>query len=242
MKLKINIDNKTYEVDVEAVEPEAPAPPQRGPVVESAPKLMDFLGEETLAHFNAVRAILDAAGLEYRVNTRLVRGLDYYNLTVFEWVTEQLGSQGTVCGGGRYDGLIEQLGGKPAPAVGWGLGIERLLLLLEAVGNAPPDQAPDAYLVVGGDAARVPAMAAAEALRARGGAVLQLAQGADGLPGLKAQFKKANASGARFALVFAGEDLARGMVGLKPLREGEAQQVERPLADVSSWAGELRNA
>ena len=129
---------------------------------------MDFLGAETMAHFDAVRAVLDAVGLEYRINPRLVRGLDYYNLTVFEWITDQLGSQGTVCGGGRYDGLIEQLGGKPAPAVGWGLGIERLLLLLEAVGIAPPDQAPDAYAVVGGDAARVPAMVAAEALRAAG--------------------------------------------------------------------------
>jgi histidyl-tRNA synthetase len=94
-------------------------------LVEAAPKLIDFLGEASLAHFAAVRAVLDAAGLEYRVNPRLVRGMDYYNLTVFEWVTDQLGSQGTVCGGGRYDGLIEQLGGKPAPAVGFGLGIER---------------------------------------------------------------------------------------------------------------------
>ena len=133
-----------------------------------------------MAHFDAVRAVLDAVGLEYRINPRLVRGLDYYNLTVFEWITDQLGSQGTVCGGGRYDGLIEQLGGKPAPAVGWGLGIERLLLLLEAVGIAPPDQAPDAYAVVGGDAARVPAMVAAEALRAAGVSVLLHAQGARG--------------------------------------------------------------
>src|SRR5204862_3027439 len=100
-------------------------------LVEAAPKLMDFLGGASLAHFAAVRAVLDAAGLEYRVNTRLVRGMDYYNLTVFEWVTDQLGSQGTVCGGGRYDGLIEQLGGKPAPAVGFGLGIEPPLLLMQ---------------------------------------------------------------------------------------------------------------
>ena len=97
---------------------------------------MDFLGAESLAHFDAVRAMLDAVGLAYRINPRLVRGLDYYNLTVFEWVTDQLGSQGTVCGGGRYDGLIEQLGGKPAPAVGFGLGIERLLLLLQELGAA----------------------------------------------------------------------------------------------------------
>jgi len=195
-----------------------------------------------MAHFDAVRAVLDAVGLEYRINTRLVRGLDYYNLTVFEWITEQLGSQGTVCGGGRYDGLIEQLGGKPAPAVGWGLGIERLLLLLEAVGVVPPEQAPDAYAVVAVDEARVPAMVAVEALRAAGVSVLLHAQGAEGLPSLKSQFKKANASGARFALVFAGEELARGVVGLKSLRGGEAEQVERPLNDVAAWAAELRNA
>ena len=211
-------------------------------MIDAAPKLMDFLGTETMAHFDAVRAVLDAVGLDYRINTRLVRGLDYYNLTVFEWITESLGSQGTVCGGGRYDGLIEQLGGKPAPAVGWGLGIERLLLLLEAVGVAPPEQAPDAYAVVGGDEARVPAMVAAETLRAAGVSVLLQAQGAEGLPSLKAQFKKANASGARFALVFAGEELARGVVGLKSLRGGEAEQVERPLNDVAAWAAELRNA
>jgi histidyl-tRNA synthetase len=211
-------------------------------MIDAAPKLMDFLGAETMAHFDAVRAVLDAVGLEYRINTRLVRGLDYYNLTVFEWITDQLGSQGTVCGGGRYDGLIEQLGGKPAPAVGWGLGIERLLLLLEAVGVAPPDQSPDAYAVIGSDAARVPAMVAAEALRAAGVSVLLHAQGPEGLASVKSQFKKANASGARFALVFAGEELARGAVGLKSLRGGEAEQVERPLADVAAWAAELRNA
>jgi len=211
-------------------------------MIDAAPKLMDFLGEQTLAHFNGVRAVLDAVGLEYRINTRLVRGLDYYNLTVFEWVTEQLGSQGTVCGGGRYDGLVEQLGGKPTPAVGWGLGIERLLLLLQAVGIAPPDQSPDVYAVVGGDEARVPAMAVAEALRAQGVSVLQHAQGPEGLPSLKAQFKKANASGAKFALVVAGEELARGMVALKSLRGGDAAQVERPLNDVASWVAELRNA
>ena len=211
-------------------------------MIDAAPKLMDFLGAETMAHFDAVRAVLDAVGLAYRINTRLVRGLDYYNLTVFEWVTDQLGSQGTVCGGGRYDGLIEQLGGKPAPAVGWGLGIERLLLLLDAVGVVPPDQSPDVYAVVGGDAGRVPAMQVAEALRAQGLSVLQHAQGPEGLPSLKAQFKKANASGARFALVFAGEELARGNLGLKPLRGGESAQVERPLNDVASWVAELRNA
>jgi len=114
-------------------------------VVEAAPKLMDFLGEASLKHFDAVRAVLDAVGQPYRINPRLVRGMDYYNLTVFEWVTDRLGAQGTVCGGGRYDGLIEQIGGKPAPAVGWGLGIERVLALLEDSGVKVPTQVPDAY-------------------------------------------------------------------------------------------------
>ena len=211
-------------------------------MIDAAPKLMDFLGAETMAHFDAVRATLEAVGLEYRINTRLVRGLDYYNLTVFEWITEQLGSQGTVCGGGRYDGLVEQLGGKPSPAVGWGLGIERLLLLLEAVGVTPPDVSPDVYVVVGSSAARVPAMAAAEALRAQGVSVVLHAQGADGLASVKSQFKKANASGARHALVIGDMELERGVAGLKSLRGEESAQVERPLADVSSWAAELRNA
>jgi histidyl-tRNA synthetase len=211
-------------------------------MIDAAPKLMDFLGAETLAHFDAVRAVLDAVGLEYRINTRLVRGLDYYNLTVFEWVTDKLGSQGTVCGGGRYDGLIEQLGGKPAPAVGWGLGIERLLLLLEAVGVEVPSDAPDAYAIVSAEEARVPALAAAETLRAAGLRVLVHAQGKDGVASFKSQFKKADASGARFALVFGADELQRGTVGVKPLRDGAATQVERPLDDVASWAAELRKA
>ena len=211
-------------------------------MIDAAPKLMDFLGEETMAHFDAVRAVLDAVGLAYRINTRLVRGLDYYNLTVFEWVTDQLGSQGTVCGGGRYDGLIEQLGGKPAPAVGWGLGIERLLLLLEAVGIAPPTDSADVYVVVGVDEARVPALVAAEALRAGGLAVLVHAQGKDGLASVKSQFKKADASGARFALVFGADELARGAVAVKSLQDRDAPQVERPLNDIAAWAAELRKA
>ena len=206
-------------------------------VVEAAPHLMDFLGEESLAHFNAVRAILDAAGLEYRINTRLVRGMDYYNLTVFEWVTEQLGSQGTVCGGGRYDGLFEQLGGKPTPAVGFGLGIERLLLLIDELGLPVPSSAPDVYAVLP-DAAVLPqAVPVLEALRAEGVAVQMHAGGGS----FKAQFKKADASGARFALVFGPDELARGEVAVKPLRGG-GEQVTRPLNTVAAWAADLRTA
>ncbi|ANH68395.1 histidine--tRNA ligase [Mitsuaria sp. 7] len=206
-------------------------------VVEAAPHLMDFLGEESLAHFNAVRAILDAAGVEYRINTRLVRGMDYYNLTVFEWVTDQLGSQGTVCGGGRYDGLFEQLGGKPTPAVGFGLGIERLLLLIDELGLPVPSSAPDVYAILP-DAAVLPqAIPVLEVLRAEGVAVQMHAGGGS----FKSQFKKADASGARFALVFGPDELARGEVAVKPLR-GEGEQVTRPLNTVAAWAADLRTA
>ncbi|KQT10634.1 histidine--tRNA ligase [Ramlibacter sp. Leaf400] len=210
-------------------------------LIEDAPRLMDFLGEASKAHFDAVRATLDAVGLEYRVNTRLVRGMDYYNLTVFEWVTDQLGSQGTVCGGGRYDGLIGQLGGKPAPAVGFGLGIERLLLLIQELGLPVPDASPDAYAVVPADAPLPKVIATVEALRAAGVRVLQHAAGPDGLGSLKSQFKKADASGARYALVFGGDELAAGDVTVKALRDGSGAQQRRPLADAAAWAQTLKS-
>ena len=209
-------------------------------VVESAPRLMDFLGADTLAHFNAVRAVLDASGLAYRVNPRLVRGMDYYNLTVFEWVTDQLGSQGTVCGGGRYDGLFEQLGGKPTPAIGFGLGIERLLLLIQELGLPVPDQAPDAYAVIPDPTALPQVLPVLEALRAQGLAVQMNAAGKDGPGSMKSQFKKADASGARYALVFGAEELAQAQVALKPLRDAAAAQRVLALADAASWAGQLR--
>jgi histidyl-tRNA synthetase len=212
--------------------------PAMQPLVEAAPKLMDFLGPESLAHFDAVRAALDAAGLAYRVNTRLVRGMDYYNLTVFEWITEQLGSQGTVCGGGRYDGLFEQLGGRATPAVGFGLGIERLLLLIQELGLPVPSAAPDVYAIVP-DATLLPqVMRVLEPLRAAGVSVLMHSGGG----GMKSQFKKADASGARHALVFGADEVAQGMVALKPLREAGAAQSLRPLADPAAWAHELRTA
>jgi histidyl-tRNA synthetase len=216
--------------------------PALQPLIEAAPRLMDFLGAASLAHFGAVRAALDAAGLAYRVNPRLVRGLDYYNLTVYEWVTDQLGSQGTVCGGGRYDGLFEQLGGKPTPAIGFGLGIERLLLLIQELGLPAPGAAPTAFAVIP-DAATVPrAMPLLEALRDLGVAVQMNAAGKDGPGSMKSQFRKADASGARFALVFGADELAQGMVGLKPLRDATATQVLRPLADPQAWVHELRTA
>ncbi len=207
-------------------------------MVDGAPQLMDFLGEASLAHFNALRAVLDAAGLAHRINPRLVRGMDYYNLTVFEWVTPHLGSQATVCGGGRYDQLIEQLGGKPAPGVGFGLGIERLLLLLDALNLQPPAAAPDAYAVVPDLAALPRVMPMLETLRAQGLSVLLNGGGGS----MKSQFKKADASGARWALVFGADELSRGEVAVKPLRDAAAAQTTRALADAATWAAELRTA
>jgi len=206
-------------------------------MAEGAPQLLDFLGAESQAHFNGVKALLESVGLAYRINPRLVRGLDYYNLTVFEWVTDKLGAQGTVCAGGRYDGLVEQLGGKPTPAVGFGLGLERLLLLLETLGLQSPAPAPDAYAVVPDPTDLPRILPALEALRAAGVKVQMHAGGGS----FKSQFKKADASGARFALVFGGDELARGEVSMKSLREG-SEQVSRPLADVAAWAAELRTA
>jgi histidyl-tRNA synthetase len=216
-------------------------------LIEASPKLFDFLGAESLAHFDAVKSALDAVGLAYRVNPRLVRGMDYYNLTVFEWVTDQLGSQGTVCGGGRYDGLISQLGGKPAPAVGFGLGIERLLLLAQDLNLPMPDTTPDVYAIVPPGTALAPVMTTLEALRARGLRVVQHAGGVDGPGSMKSQFKKADASGAAWALVFGAEELAAGEVTLKALREGmqgnggAGTQSRQVLAQVDAWAALLES-
>jgi histidyl-tRNA synthetase len=210
--------------------------PAMQPTIESAPKLMEFLGPESKAHFDGVRAVLDAAGLAYRINPRLVRGMDYYNLTVFEWMTPHLGSQATVCGGGRYDRLIEELGGKPAPGVGFGLGVERLLLLIETLGIKAPAVAPDAYAVLPDPAALPQAMPVLETLRAQGLAVVLNAGGGS----FKSQFKRADASGARWALIFGTDELARGEVGLKPLRDAAAAQSSKPIADVAVWAPRLR--
>jgi histidyl-tRNA synthetase len=206
-------------------------------IIESAPKLIEFLGDESRAHFQAVCRMLDAAGQPYRVNPRLVRGMDYYNRTVFEWVTDQLGSQGTICGGGRYDGLIEQMGGKSAPAIGFGLGIERLLLLLEELGLQGPSQAPDAYCVVGSDAAMPAAVKLAEELRAAGVSVVMHSGGGS----FKSQLKKADASGARFALILGDDEIAKGAVTVKALRDGSGTQAERVLASAASWAAELQS-
>lgn len=213
-------------------------------LVNGAPKLMDHLGAESLAHFNGLKAILDANGVAYTINPRLVRGMDYYNLSVFEFVTDQLGSQGTVCAGGRYDGLIGQIGGKAAPAVGWALGMERILELLKAANLLPMPTSVDAYAVVATSAAWPTVAKVLRTLRAEGLTVLMHSAGPDGLGSMKSQFKKADGSGARFALVFGENELAAGTVSVKPLRAdpngATATQRELPVADAAKWAVELR--
>ncbi len=200
-------------------------------VVESAPKLIDFLGASSLAHLASLRAVLDAAGVPYVINPRLVRGIDYYNLTVFEWVTDRLGAQGTICGGGRYDGLVEQLGGKPAPGVGFGCGLERVVLLLDELNLFPQAPLADAYAIVPNAAALPQALVTIERLRALGVAVTLHAGGG----GMKAQFKRADGSGARYALLFGDDEIARGEVAVKALRDGQGAQVLQPLVGVEAW-------
>ena len=210
-------------------------------LVEAAPKLIDFLGDDSLRHLDRVKAILDANGVAWRINPRLVRGMDYYNLTVFEFITDRLGSQGTICGGGRYDYLIEQVGGKPAPAVGWALGVERVLELLKEQGTAPRELVPDVYAVVQDVDSMPAAMATLQQLRALGVRVQMQPSAAEGMASLKSQFKKADASGSPYALVFAGDELARGAVLVKSLRDGSGAQVERPLSSLAEWAGTLQS-
>jgi histidyl-tRNA synthetase len=191
-------------------------------LVDAAPKLMDFLGDGSLAHFNAVQQTLKDLAIPYRINPRLVRGLDYYNLTVFEWVSDELGAQGTVCAGGRYDGLVAQLGGKPAPACGFAMGIERLLALWQDQGYKHETPAPDAYLVHQGAAAGRFAFSVAEALRSAGFAIHLHCGGGS----FKSQMKKADASGAPVALIVGDDEAAENAVTVKELRaEAEQQRI-----------------
>ena len=196
-------------------------------VVESAPKLMDDLDEPSLVHFEQLQKMIGAAGIEYRINPRLVRGLDYYNATVFEWVTTRLGAQGTVCAGGRYDSLVEQVGGKPAPACGYAMGVERLLALVQEQGSAIPGLPPDVYLVHAGESASAWAPQVAEQMRDEGLAVVLHCGGG----GFKSQMKKADASGAGYAVIIGDDEVAAGQVTLKPLRQ-PGEQIRAGLAEV----------
>ncbi len=210
--------------------------PALGGLVADAPTLLQRLGGESRAHFDSLCAGLDACGVPYRINPRLVRGLDYYSRTVFEWVTDRLGAQGTVCAGGRYDGLVQQLGGRTTPAIGFAMGLERLVALLEEQGFGD-DRAPlDAYLVTLGAAARQRGLKLAEELRDKLPQLRLLSHCGGG--SFKAQFKKADRSGARFALILGEGELERGVAGVKPLREGGEQQ-EIALDDLTVF---LKNA
>ncbi|HEY5603698.1 MAG TPA: histidine--tRNA ligase [Gammaproteobacteria bacterium] len=194
--------------------------PDMGQVIENAPKLHDHLDQESIAHFTALQSLLDQVGIAYRVNPRLVRGLDYYNKTVFEWVTTQLGAQGTVCAGGRYDGLVEQLGGKPVPAAGFALGIERLIEL--ARNNLKLDVAPHAYLVMASDAAVPQGLQISESLREQMPDLRLLVHCGGG--SFKSQFKRADKSGAAVALILGDDELANNTISVKYLRQEASQQ------------------
>ncbi|MNE15393.1 Histidine--tRNA ligase [compost metagenome] len=195
-------------------------------LLADAPKLADYLDEESRLHFEGLKARLDVAGIPYVLNPKLVRGLDYYSKTVFEWVTDKLGAQGTVCAGGRYDGLVEQMGGKPTTGVGFAMGIERLILLLETLQQIPDSIARqvDVYLCAFGEQAELAGLALSERVRDRlPGLRLQVNAGGGSF---KSQFKKADKSGALYALILGDDELAQQVVGFKPLRgQGEQQNI-----------------
>ena len=191
-------------------------------VIAGAPRLADDLDEDSRGNFEELQGLLNNAGIGFAINDRLVRGLDYYNDVVYEWTTSRLGAQGTVCAGGRYDGLIEQIGGKPAPACGFAMGIERLLALLGEAQVSVPARAADAYLVHGGESATPFAWNVAESLRGHGLSVVLHCGGGS----FKSQMRRADASGARFAVIIGDEEAGRNVVSLKPMREaGEQMQV-----------------
>ncbi|MBK1722349.1 histidine--tRNA ligase [Thiocystis violacea] len=198
--------------------------PQTQQIVADAPSLADCLGDETRRHFEQICSSLAEAGVAYQINPRLVRGLDYYNRTVFEWITDELGAQGTVCAGGRYDGLVEQLGGRPTPAVGFAMGIERLVELMQQPGQAI-EPTVDAYFVAVGEHAQRAAPGMSERLRDAVPALRLITHCGGG--SFKSQFKKADKSGARFALIVGDEEVAREVVGVKDLRQDVEQRALR---------------
>ena len=202
--------------------------PEMRPIIDGAPRLLDDLDEESLIHFEELQRILRGQGVDFEINPRLVRGLDYYNRTVFEWVTGKLGAQGTVCAGGRYDGLVEQIGGKPAPACGFAMGVERLLALMQECGKEVEQPVADVYVVHQGEAANDFAWKVVGYLRDQGlSAVLHCGGGS-----FKAQMKKADASGARFAVIIGDDEAQAGEVSIKPLREA-AEQVRMELREAA---------
>ena len=236
--------------------------PELQTLANEAPRLIDFLGKTSLAHFERLKAILDANAVPYTINPRLVRGMDYYNLSVFEFVTQSLGSQGTICGGGRYDYLVEELGGKSSPAVGWAFGVERVLELIRAQELVQSAHSIDCFALVP-DAASFPVVfQAVESLRRLGLQVqmhspaaanaktaVEPEQGADHIPpvweqmgSIKSQFKRADSSGAAYALIFGADELSKGAVTVKALRDGEGAQRIELLKDIAQWGKALQSS
>jgi histidyl-tRNA synthetase len=193
-------------------------------MVGKAPKLLDYLEGESLAHFEGLKKILDANNVQYTVNPRLVRGIDYYNRTVFEWVTDELGAQGTVCAGGRYDPLIEMFGGKPTPGVGFAMGMERLIELMKGAGEPLEPNQCDVYMVHQGEAAQVQAFILAERIRDAGLDVVLHCATPTGAGSFKSQMKKADGSGAAFAVILGDDEIANNTAAVKALREADAAQ------------------
>jgi histidyl-tRNA synthetase len=199
--------------------------PEMQGLIAAAPVVFDFLDEESASHFAGLKALLDLARVSYTVNPRLVRGLDYYNLTVFEWITDALGSQGAICSGGRYDGLVEKLGGRSMPAIGWAMGIERLVGLYEASGGEPRLEGPHVYIVAVGAAALERGMEMAENLRdVMTGVRVEMNLGGGSF---KSQLKRADKSGAEIAVILGEEEVQRGEAGMKPLRSNDEQSSVR---------------
>lgn len=212
--------------------------PQMASVIEDAPSLMEYLGDQSMAHFDRLRQGLDDARVDYRLNPRLVRGLDYYSRTVFEWVTQSLGAQGTVCAGGRFDGLVGQLGGRATPAVGFAMGLERLIAMLETRDLKEQLPVPDVYLVMMGDRASREGVLLAERLRSALPTLRLISHCGGGT--FKNQLKKADRSQARYALVLGEDEVARREIGLKPMRsEGKQEQIA--LSQLETRLAELIN-
>ncbi|MDH5437244.1 MAG: histidine--tRNA ligase, partial [Gammaproteobacteria bacterium] len=197
--------------------------PNTQSILADAPVLLDFLGEESLAHFESLKAQLDSVGVTYTINPRLVRGLDYYSRTVFEWVTTHLGAQGTVCAGGRFDKLVEMLGGKTTSAVGFAMGVERLIALMQDLETVKPERLPDVYMVLAGEQAERMGISLAESLRDEL-PEMRLVQNHGG-GSFKSQLKRADKSGAAWAMIIGDDEIAEGVAAMKPLRGGEQQVV-----------------
>ena len=214
--------------------------PDMQAIVEAAPVMLDYLDEASVSHFEGLKALLDAAGVSYSINPRLVRGLDYYSRTVFEWVTDALGAQGAVCSGGRYDGLVEKLGGRATPAVGWAMGIERFVALFAACGGEAPAESADVYIAAVGEGTLARAFALAEELRNTIAGIrvdVNLGGGS-----FKSQMKRADKSNAEYALILGEQELSEERIGVKPLRSKQEQESVALVNIAATLAGKLKQA